>query len=78
VSSSNINRTVLVIRKEISVTIITHHCVPIWFLPVITISKRVVHSAFAQRIIVKFLTNDNLKAAEILTGLRAQFGDETL
>jgi hypothetical protein len=34
--------------------------------------------AVAQRIFVKFLTNGNVKSAEILNKLRAQFGDETL
>jgi hypothetical protein len=38
----------------------------------------VVPSAVAQRITVKFLFNENVKPAEILTRLRAQFGDETL
>jgi len=38
----------------------------------------VVPSAVAHCIIVKFLTNENVKPAEILMRLRAQFGDETL
>jgi hypothetical protein len=38
----------------------------------------VVPSAVVQHIIVKFLMNENVKPAEILTRLRAQFGDETL
>jgi histone-lysine N-methyltransferase SETMAR len=37
-----------------------------------------VSSAVAQRIIVKFLTTENVKPAEILMRLREQFGDETL
>jgi hypothetical protein len=41
-------------------------------------SEQVVPSAVAQRIIVKFLTNENVKLAEILMTFRAQFGDETL
>jgi hypothetical protein len=41
-------------------------------------SEQVVPSAVAQRIVVKFLTNENVKPAEILMRLRAQFGDETL
>jgi hypothetical protein len=45
---------------------------------VIRMSDRVVHSAVAQRIFVKFLTNGNVKPAEILMRLRSQFGDETL
>jgi len=38
----------------------------------------VVPSAVAQRIIVKFLTNENVKPAEILMRLTAQFDDEAL
>jgi hypothetical protein len=34
-------------------------------------------SAVAQRIIVTFLSNEDVKSAEILTRLRAQFDDET-
>jgi len=41
-------------------------------------SVRVVPPAVAQRIVVTFLTNENVKPAEILKRLRAQFGDETL
>jgi hypothetical protein len=41
-------------------------------------SEQVVPSAVAQRIIVTFLTNENVKPADILKRLRAQFGDETL
>jgi hypothetical protein len=41
-------------------------------------SEQVVPSTVAQRIIVKFLTNENVKLAEILMTFRAQFGDETL
>jgi hypothetical protein len=37
-----------------------------------------VPSAVAQRIVVTFLTNENVKPAKILMRLRAQFGDETL
>jgi hypothetical protein len=40
-------------------------------------SEQVVPLAVAQHI-VKFLTNKNVKPAEILTILRAQFSDETL
>jgi len=39
--------------------------------------EQVVPSAVAQCIIVKFLTNENVKPAEILIKLREQFGDET-
>jgi hypothetical protein len=38
----------------------------------------VVPSAVAQCIIVKYLTNENLKPAEILRRLRADFGNEEL
>jgi hypothetical protein len=41
-------------------------------------SEQVVPAATAQLIIVKFLSNENVKPAEILMRLRAQFGDETL
>jgi hypothetical protein len=41
-------------------------------------SDQTVPSAVSQRIIVKFLTNENVKPAEILMRLRAQFGDEVL
>jgi hypothetical protein len=41
-------------------------------------SEQVVPLTVAQRIIVKFLTNENVKLAEILMTFRAQFGDETL
>jgi len=40
-------------------------------------SEREVPTAIAQRIIVKFLTNEGVKPSEILTRLRAQFGDMT-
>jgi len=45
---------------------------------VITISEKVIPSAVVQYIIVKFLTNENMKPAENLTRLRAQFDDEML
>jgi hypothetical protein len=41
-------------------------------------SAQVLPSAVAQSIVVKFLTNENVKPAEVLTRLRAQFSDETL
>jgi hypothetical protein len=44
----------------------------------ITMSEQVVPSAVAQRIIVKFITNENVKPDRILTRLTAQFGDETV
>jgi hypothetical protein len=37
----------------------------------------VVHSAVAKRIIVKCVTNEKVKPAEILKRFRAQFGNET-
>jgi hypothetical protein len=40
---------------------------------VITMSEQIVPSSVTQRVIVKFLTNENVKAAEILMRLRAQF-----
>jgi hypothetical protein len=45
---------------------------------VITTIVQVVPSVAGQRIIVTFPTNENLKPAEILRGLRKHFGDETL
>jgi hypothetical protein len=44
---------------------------------VITINVQVVPSDVAQRVIVKFVTNENVTPADILLRLRAQFGDET-
>jgi hypothetical protein len=41
-------------------------------------SEQMVPSAVAQCIIVKFLTIENTKSAEILTRLRAQVSDEML
>jgi len=45
---------------------------------VITVSEQMVPLAVAQRIIVKFITNENVKPAEILMIFRTNFGDETL
>jgi len=45
---------------------------------VITTSKQVFPLDVAQRIAVKFLTNENVKPAEILRRLRAYFRDERL
>jgi hypothetical protein len=42
------------------------------------ISDQVVPSAVAQCIIIKFLTNENVKPAEILIRLTAQLSDEML
>jgi histone-lysine N-methyltransferase SETMAR len=41
-------------------------------------SEREVPPAIAQHIIVKFLTNEGVKSSDILTRMRAQFGDMTL
>lgn len=41
-------------------------------------SEQEVTPAVAQRIIIKFLTNEGVKPSEILTRLTAQFGDATL
>jgi hypothetical protein len=41
-------------------------------------NEQVVPSAVAQRNFVKFIIIENVKPAEILKGLIAQFGDETL
>jgi hypothetical protein len=45
---------------------------------VITINEQDVPSCVAERIVVKFLTNENVKPAEILMRVGAQFGDEPL
>jgi hypothetical protein len=44
----------------------------------IMMSEQVVPSAVTQRIIVKFLINENVKPAGNLTKLRAQFDYKTL
>jgi len=73
VGSSNINRTLL--GDTYNCCNVSLH---IYFLSVvITMREQVVPSAVAQCIIVKFLTNENMKRAQILKRLRAQFGDET-
>jgi len=41
-------------------------------------NEQVVPSAVGQSITVKFLTNKNVKPAEILKRLRPEFGGETL
>jgi hypothetical protein len=41
-------------------------------------SEQVVLSAVAQRIVVKFQSNEKVKPTEILIRLRAQFGGEIL
>jgi hypothetical protein len=45
---------------------------------VITKSEQAVPLVVAQGITVKFLANENKIPAEILTRLRAQFGDKTI
>jgi len=71
--------TLLVLWEGIPITVIMYHCVSTCCLSaVIMISEQVVPSAVVQCIIVKFLTNKNMKPAEILMILRAHFGDETL
>jgi len=40
-------------------------------------NEQVVPLAAAQRITFKYLTNENVKPAEMLNRLRAQFGNET-
>ncbi|XP_046683630.1 protein GVQW3-like [Homalodisca vitripennis] len=41
-------------------------------------TERDVHPSVAQRIVIKFLTNEDVKPSEIFTRLQAQFGDTTL
>jgi hypothetical protein len=41
-------------------------------------SEHVVPLAVEQRVIVKFLTNEKVRPAEIVMRLRAEFGDERL
>jgi hypothetical protein len=62
------------------ITVIKYPYVPTCFLLVaITISEQqVVPLDVEQCIIVKFLTNQNVKPAEILMRIRAQFDNETL
>lgn len=43
-----------------------------------TMSEHEVPSSVAQRVIIRFLANEGVKSAEILTRLQAQFGDATL
>jgi hypothetical protein len=42
------------------------------------VSEQAVPLTVSQNIILKFLTSENVKPAEILMRLRAQFGDEML
>ena len=43
-----------------------------------TMSDHEVPLSVAQRVIIRFLANEGVKSAEILTRLQAQFGDATL
>jgi len=64
---------------RIPITVITFQCGSTCFLSVmIMMSEQVVPSAVTQRIIVKFLINENVKPAGNLTKLRAQFDYKTL
>jgi hypothetical protein len=87
--SSNINRTFSQAQRfprktkqqlgGIPVTVTMYRCLSKCFLSVmITVREQVVLSTVAQRIVVKFLTNEIVKSAEILTRHRAQFDNETL
>jgi hypothetical protein len=51
-------------------------CLSTFFLFVVITREQVVPSAVAQNIIVKFITNEKAKPAEILIRLRAWFGDD--
>jgi hypothetical protein len=70
--------TSLVVREGITITVITYCCVSTCFLSVEITSEQAVPSVVAQRIIVKFLTNENVKPAKIVKRLRAELGDEKL
>jgi hypothetical protein len=64
--------------EGILLTVITHYCVSACLLlVVIMMSEQVVPLAIVQCIIVKFLTNKDVKS-EILMRLRAQLSNETL
>lgn len=63
----------MVFKEGVSVTDISYHCTSSFFLSVVTtMNEQVVPSAVVHRTIVKFLTNENVKPAEILMRLRAQ------
>jgi hypothetical protein len=64
----------LVVREGILIAVMTYRCVSVRT----TMSEQVVPSAAAQCTVVKFLTNEKVKLADILMRLRAQFGVETL
>lgn len=71
---------VRVVGKEgIPITGLIYYCMCTCFLSVmILMSEQVVHLAVVQCIFVEFLIIENVKPAEILTRLRAQFGDGML
>jgi len=93
VLSSNISRTIFLILRNSCVkqnhftnnyggnahNFYNVSCMSTWFFSVvITKSEQAVPLVVAQGITVKFLANENKIPAEILTRLRAQFGDKTI
>jgi len=88
VANSNINRTILLKSRDFSVnqtqfTGNTYNHYNVFFHIYLRFVSsdhnggQVVHSAVAKRSTVKFLTKENVKPADILMRLRAQFGNET-
>jgi len=80
VVSSNINRTFFLKLRGSRVkyrfagiwgkdTVTTYRCVSVCLPLVITMSEQLVPLAVAQRIVVEFLTNENVKPPEILMRL---------
>jgi len=68
-ADSNVNKiTLLGVRKAIPITVIKY-CFIIYLLLSVLIT-------ISEYTIVKFLTNENVKHAEILKRLRAQFGHQ--
>jgi hypothetical protein len=68
----------LVVREGTPVTVITYRCV---YLPFVSSDHdERTSGSFGcwERLVVKFITNENSKPSEIMTRLRAQFGYETL
>jgi hypothetical protein len=66
-------------RERIRIILITYHCVSTCCMSaVITMSEQVIPLAVAHRIIVKFITKENVKPAEILIRLRVKFGNEII
>jgi hypothetical protein len=69
----------VVVRKGLPTTVVTYRYVFTSFQStMIIIGKQVVPLTVPQCIMVKLVTNENVKPAEILTRHRAKFGDETL